>query len=97
MGLWAQSVVIFNAIREHGKPSIRSLADRTGLSKSSVHRHLQAMDRRDRHPESSFWETEAGRPWLIRLVVATLFVFGLNRGVGAETLSEFFSRLRLEG
>jgi IclR helix-turn-helix domain len=97
MGLWAKSVVIFNAIREHGTQSIRSLADRTGLSKSSVHRHLQAMDRRDRHPESSFWETEAGRAWLIRLVVATLFVFGLKRGVGAETLSEFFSRLRLEG
>ena len=96
MGLWAKSVVIFNAIREHGKQSIRSLADYTGLSKSSVHRHRQAIDRRDRYPESSLWETEAGRAWLIRLVVATLFVFGLKRGVGAETLSEFFSRLRLE-
>ena len=41
------------------------------------------------------WETAAGRAWLIRLVVATLFVFGLKRGVGAETLSEFFSRLHL--
>ena len=97
MGLWAKSVVIFNSIREHGQQSIRSLADRTGLSKSSVHRHLQAMDRRDRYAESSFWDTEAGRDWLIRLVVATLFVFGLKRGVGAETLSEFFSRLRLDG
>ena len=27
---------------------------------------------RDRSPESSFWETEAGRAWLIRLVVAKL-------------------------
>ena len=54
------------------------------------------MDRRDRYPELSFWETEPGRAWLIRLIVATLFVFGLKRGVGAETLSEFFSRLRLE-
>lgn len=105
MGLWAKSVVIFNSIREHGKLSIRSLADRTGFSKSSVHRHLQAMERRDRYAESSFWETDAGREvsptpdmtWLIRLVVATLFVFGLKRGVGAETLSEFFSRLRLDG
>src|ERR671936_1403039 len=96
MGLWAKSIVIFNAIREYGTQSIRSLADRTGLSKSSVHRHLQAMDRRDRYPESSLWETEAGRAWLIRLVVATLFVFGLKRGVGAETLSEFFGHLRLE-
>jgi hypothetical protein len=30
------------------------------------------------------------------LVVATHFIFGLKRGVGAETLSEFFGRLRLE-
>jgi Family of unknown function (DUF6399)/Winged helix-turn-helix DNA-binding len=96
MGLWGKSVVIINSIREHGKQSIRSLADRIGLSKSSVHRHLQAMDRRDRYPESSLWETEPGRDWLIRLVAATLFVFGLKRGVGAETLSEFFSRLHLE-
>src|SRR5215467_15382618 len=96
MRWWAKSIVIVNAIRDYGKQSIRSLADRTGLSKSSVHRHLQAIDRRDRSPESSFWETEAGHAWLIRLVVATLLVFGLKRGVGAETLSEFFGRLRLE-
>ena len=96
MGLWAKSMVIFNAIRAYGKQSIRRLAERTGLAKSSVHRHLQAMDRRDRSPESSLWETEAGRPWLIRLIVATLLVFGLKRGVGAETLSEFFGRLRLD-
>src|SRR5262249_7259214 len=96
MGLWAKSVLIFSAIREHGKQSIRRLAAQTGLSKSSVHRHLQAINRRDRSPESSLWETEAGRNWLIRLVVATLFVFGLKRGVGAATLSEFFCRLHLE-
>jgi hypothetical protein len=96
MGLWAKSVLIFKAIRTHGQQSVRCLAERTGLSKSSVHRHLQAIKRRDCYPESSFWETEAGRNWLIRLVVATLFVFGFKRGVGAETLSEFFSRLHLE-
>ena len=96
MGLWAKSIVIFNAIREHGRQSVRCLAGRTGLSKSSVHRHLQAMGRREHYPESLFWETEAGRTWLIRLVVATLFVFGLKRGVGAETISEFFGRLHLE-
>ena len=72
MRLWAKSMVIFNAIRAHGTQSIRNLAERTGLSKSRVHRHLQAMGRRDRSPESSLWETPAGRTWLIRLVVATL-------------------------
>src|SRR5438874_7547001 len=96
MGLWAKSVVIFNSIRDYGKQSMRRLADHTGLSKSSVHRHLQAIGRRDRYPESSLWATAAGRAWLIRLVVATLLVFGLKRGVGVGTISEFFGRLRLE-
>src|SRR5262245_36812127 len=95
MGLWAKRVVLCHAIGEHGKQRLRSLADRTGLSKSSVHRHLQAMERRDRSPESSLWETEAGRAWLIRWVVAPLCRFGLKRGGGAETRREFFSRLRL--
>jgi len=54
------------------------------------------MARRDRHPESWLWETAEGRGWLLRLVGAALFLFGLKRGVGAETLSEFFGRLRLE-
>ena len=87
MGLWTKSIFIFNSIRDHGKQSLRRLAEQTGLSKSSVHRHLQAMNRRDRYAESWFWETEAGRTWLIRLVVATLFVFSLKRGVGTETIS----------
>jgi hypothetical protein len=87
---------MFNSIRAHGKQSIRRLAGRTGLSTSSVHRHTPAMARRDRHPESWLWETEEGRGWLMRLVVAALFIFGLTRGVGAETISEFFGRLRLE-
>jgi hypothetical protein len=54
------------------------------------------MERRGGHPESWLWETEEGRRWLSRLVVATLYTFGLKRGVGVDTLSEFFTRLRLE-
>jgi hypothetical protein len=49
MGFWVKSVVIFNSIHEYGKQSIRRLAAQTGLSKSSVHRHLQAIDCRDRY------------------------------------------------
>jgi len=96
MGLWAKSLRIFNAFCDNAKQSIRQVAHQTGFSKSSVHRLTQAMKGRDKHPESWWWETEAGRCWLIRLVVATLYTFGLKRGVGAETISEFFGRLRLE-
>lgn len=54
------------------------------------------MERRGGHPEAWLWETEEGRCWFTRLVVATLYTFGLKRGVGVETMSEFFARLRLE-
>jgi hypothetical protein len=96
MGFWTKSLRIGNCLLGNVKQSIRQLAHQTGFSKSSVHRLTQAMERRDRYPESWFWETEEGRRWFIRLVVATLYTFGLKRGVGAETIREFFVRLRLE-
>jgi hypothetical protein len=96
MKFWVKSLRIVNAFCDNATQSIRRVAHQTGFSKSSVHRLKQAMERRDRHPESWWWETEEGHRWLLRLVVAALFTFGLKRGVGAETLSEFFGRLRLE-
>ena len=96
MGFWAKSRLIFNFFRDHTKTSIRHIAVETGLSKSSVHRLRQALERRAVHPESWLWETAEGRSWLVRLVVASLYIFGFKRGVGADTLSEFLRRLRLE-
>jgi hypothetical protein len=96
MGFWTKSRLLFNSFRDNATASIRQVARQTGLSKSSVHRLGQAMARRNQHPESWLWETEDGHRWCIRLLVAVLYVFGLKRGVGAETMSEFFACLRLE-
>jgi hypothetical protein len=95
MTFWAKSLVVFNCFYRDAKQSIRDVARQTGFSKSSVHRLKQAILRRDQHPESWFWETREGQQWLIRLVIATLYTFGLKRGVGAETLSEFLLHLGL--
>jgi hypothetical protein len=95
MGFWDKSWRIFKSLCDHGTQSIRRIAQQTGLSKSSVHRLQHAMERRNRYPESWLWETEDGRQWLTRLVVATLYTFGLKRGVGLDTMSEFFTRLHL--
>jgi hypothetical protein len=95
MGFWEKSRRIFKCLCEHGRQSVRRLAHQTGLSKSSVHRLTQAMERRNCYPESWFWETADGRQWLTRLVIATLYTFGLKRGVGLDTMSEFFTRLHL--
>jgi len=96
MGFWDKSQQIFNCLCDNATQSVRRLALQTGLSKSSVHHLTQAIERRNSHPESWFWETEEGRQWLTRLVVATLYTFGLKRGVGLDTISEFFARLHLE-
>ena len=96
MRFWDKSLRIFKSLCDNATQSVRHLAQQTGLSKSSVHRLQQAMERRNSHPESWFWETAEGRQWLRRLVVATLYSFGLKRGVGMDTLSEFFARLHLE-
>jgi hypothetical protein len=65
-------------------------------SKSSVHRLYHRVANRNRFPESSLWETEAGQQWLGYLVVASIFVFALQGGIGCEKLSQFFRLLRLE-
>ena len=90
MGFWDKSLRIFKCLCENGRQGVRRMAQQTGLSKSSVHRLTQAMERRDVHPESWLWETEEGRQWLIRLVVATLYTFGLKRGVGLDTHERVF-------
>jgi len=96
MGFWDRSLRIVKCLCDHGKQSVRRIAHQTGVSKSSVHRLQRAMARRGRHPESWWWETEEGRQWFTRLVVATLSTFGLKRGVGMDTMSECFARLRLD-
>jgi hypothetical protein len=96
MGFWAKSLRIFNAFCDNTTQSIRQVAQCTGFSKSSVHRLKQAIERRDGYPEAWLWETAEGHGWLLRLVVATRYIFGLKRGVGADSISEFFCRLRLE-
>lgn len=95
MRFWTKSVRIFQSLCENAHQSIRQLARQTGIAKSSVHRLKQAIARRDRTPESWLWATEDGRRGLTRLLAATLSTFGRKRGVGLETLSEFFTPLRL--
>lgn len=96
MRFWSKSLQIFNCLRDKTTQSVRRIAQQTGFSKSSVHRLTQAMERRNSHPESWCWETEDGRRWVTRLVVATFYTFGLKRGVGLDTISALFARLHLE-
>ena len=87
---------IFAMIAEIGMQPARALATLINRPKSSIYRYLQALVRRNRHPESVLWETEAGATWLRLLVFAVLYTFGLQCHVGAETLSVFFTLIRID-
>lgn len=95
MKLRQRSQQVFKAIEEGGKRSIRKIAEATGIAKSSVHRHQQAIGRRNQYPESELWETVAGGQWLKLLVLGTIYIFGIKCGIGVETMSEFFYLLQL--
>ena len=96
MNLRERCQAVFKAGYQLGKTSFRSLAQKNNLSKSSVHRLYHRIKRRNQHPESELWESSAGQQWLRLLVLATIFVFALQGGIGCERLSQFFRLLRLQ-
>src|SRR2546425_10777244 len=96
MTFWAKSLRVFNCLWENGTQSVRRIAHKTGLSKSSVHRLTQAMERRGRHPEAWVWGKEGGRRGVTRPVGAPRYTVCLKSGGGGGTLSEGFARPRVE-
>ena len=83
-------------IQTHAATPIATIAEATGVHPSSVHRHRQGLSRRQQYPESSWWETTVGYGWLVRLVIAVVYHFGIKHSVGAESLSAFFKAIHLE-
>lgn len=86
---------VFKAVKEKSCQGLEAIARATGMSKSSVHRHQQAIKRRTQYPESEFWESEAGSAWLKLLVFGSIFFFGIKHGIGVGELSAFLKALRL--
>jgi hypothetical protein len=91
-----RSQQVADYIQTHAASTIATIAEATGLHPSSVHRHRQGLSRRQQYPESSWWETAVGYGWLVRLVIAVVYHFGIKHSVGAESLSAFFKAIHLE-
>lgn len=83
-------------LRTQSQATLSVMAEATGLSRSSVHRHQQAITACEHHPASRWWETAGGYQWLVRLVIAVVYHFGIKQGVGAESLSAFLKAIHLD-
>jgi DNA-binding Lrp family transcriptional regulator len=91
-----RDIKIVATIKETGQQSIRKIAKIAGLSKDKVQHGLNAILKRNIHPESEFWETKAGQEWLRILVFGVLLEFGIKGNQGADRISSFFERIRLD-
>jgi len=69
-------------------------AQEFGVSKSTVSRHLAALSLINK--EESLWATETGYAWLSLFIVITVFYFGIQKGIGMESLSHFFKLLKID-
>ena len=87
---------VWHCLSQKTQQSVRAIAAATGIPKSSVHRHLKTIDRRQQYPESYLWETAEGAQWLRLLVFGVIYCFGIKGGIGSESLSAFFHLLHLE-
>ena len=86
---------VFKSMKNIGKKTLRKIGEATGLSKDAVSRSLKSIEKRNQHPESHLWETDEGQAWLNQMFCATIYEFGLKGGNGAERLSAFFNRIRV--
>lgn len=82
---------ILSATKKYVGSTIKELATLCKLSKSVFYRHRKTQAKRIEAIGHDFFESEAGQAWLRRLFYGILLVFGIQSGIGSETLSFFFS------
>lgn len=76
MNFLRKIIKTFENIKNIGKQSIAQLSQQTDNSKSSTHRQIKKIHSRSSHVCSELFQTEAGNDWMVRLILAVLFIFG---------------------
>ena len=79
----------------HPEQSMRELGRELGIAKSTVHDQVARQAGRGKDPEAVFLDSPAGQVFLKRLIVATLYTFGIKAGVGAGRIEEFMKLVQL--
>lgn len=79
----------------HPGQSIRAASLELGIAKSTIHDQIGRQATGSDDAESVFLDSPAGQIFLKRLIVATLYTFGIKAGVGAGRIEEFMKLLRM--
>ena len=81
--------------KENPTQSYRASAGELGIAKSTIHDHDKRLENRAQYPESEFWNSKAGQDFLKRLIVGTIYTFGIKGGIGAGRIEEFMKLIRI--
>lgn len=81
--------------KTHPNQSYRAASAQLGVPKSTIHDHAQRMDKRNQYQESHFWNSPSGQAFLKRLIISTIYTFGIKGGVGAGRIEEFMQQIRI--
>ena len=73
--------------------SLRKSSESIGVAKSTIHYHDQRRKKRIASSGTDQWETAWGQWYLKRMIISTIYTFGIKGGVGAGRISEHFSHL----
>lgn len=87
---------VAQSLGEKAQQTVAQLAQTLGISKSSAQRHRHAIHSRQADPVSAFWSSAAGLEYLVRLMVLVVYCFGIQGGVGAESISRFMRLAKLD-
>ena len=91
MGIRKKIIQIF---KNRGK-SGRKIAKELGIPKSTVYYNQHRTAKRQEESGTSFWDTDDGYAFMIRLVVSSIYSFAVKGGFGAGKLKSYFEMLNL--
>ncbi|MCZ6899734.1 MAG: DUF6399 domain-containing protein [Bacteroidetes bacterium] len=75
---------------------MKDAAQELGVSSSTVSRNRGGSSLINEEDSANLWSTETGYQWLTTFVVITVFYFGIQKGIGMESLSYFFKLLKID-
>lgn len=77
--------------------SLRAAAKSVNSTRSTVHYQEQRKQKRMAASGTDQWDTAWGQWYLKRMIISTIYTFGIKGGLGSERISEHFKHLQLEG
>ena len=77
--------------------SLRAAGKSVGVAKSTIAYHENRREKRKASSGTDQWETAWGQYYLKRMIISTIYTFGIKGGVGSPRIAEHFGHLQIEG